>query len=398
MPSRARGWNAALIMAEPEIDVLIPVFNGSATVRSAVASIQAQTIRDIRIIVIDDGSTDGTAEILASMSRDDPRIEVVTQPNGGIVDALNLGLSRCRSAFIARHDADDLADPRRFATQLAYLKSHPDCVAVGGAVRHIDEKGRRLGHVVRLPSIDLADPHWAPSREPYLMHPFLMTYRASLEGLGGYRYVFHSEDTDLYWRLLDTGRLHNLEEVLGDYRMHAQSVSAASIVNGRVAALNSQLAGISELRRRGGLADLEFPKERGAEYVRARSLQAIFEVGARQLTDAETDHLEIALAGKMVELTSYRPFELDIDDCRFIRRAMLRRADGLTPANLTMLHRMSSGAAARLAGRGRLKEAAALVAPRLYLGVLGRIVFRTLGLRSLRRLRQRSIDRPDYAK
>src|ERR1700736_3109855 len=97
--------------AEPIVDVLIPVYNGAPTVRESLNSIRAQTIRDIRIVVIDDGSTDATVEILAELAREDPRIVTIRKPNGGIVDALNLGLQHCRAEFLARFDADDIAYP-----------------------------------------------------------------------------------------------------------------------------------------------------------------------------------------------------------------------------------------------------------------------------------------------
>src|SRR5689334_14700000 len=90
------------------IDVLIPAYNAETTIESALASIQTQTIQDIRIIVVNDGSTDRTGEILEKLKSKDPRIEVITTVNGGIVDALNHGLQACSADYIARHDADDI--------------------------------------------------------------------------------------------------------------------------------------------------------------------------------------------------------------------------------------------------------------------------------------------------
>ncbi|MGI4798685.1 MAG: glycosyltransferase family 2 protein, partial [Janthinobacterium lividum] len=98
-------------MTKATVDVLIPVYNGASTVESAIGSIQAQTIQDIRIIVVDDGSTDATAFILDRMAKADRRIVPVRRANGGIVDALNAGLAICTADLIARHDADDLAVP-----------------------------------------------------------------------------------------------------------------------------------------------------------------------------------------------------------------------------------------------------------------------------------------------
>src|SRR5437588_541193 len=102
------------------IDVLIPAFNSEKTIRASILSILRQTVSEIRVIVIDDGSTDGTGEILAEMTLGDPRLEVIRTENHGIVDALNTGLARCRAEFVARHDADDLSFPDRFTLQIAY--------------------------------------------------------------------------------------------------------------------------------------------------------------------------------------------------------------------------------------------------------------------------------------
>src|ERR1700742_1126690 len=126
---------------EALVDVLIPVYNGVRYVRSALESIQAQTVSDIRIHVVDDGSTDGTAEVLAEMAAQDPRLRIHTKANGGIVDALNTGLAFCTAEFVARHDADDIAYPDRLERQIAYLRQHPDCVALSGAARHVDQDG-----------------------------------------------------------------------------------------------------------------------------------------------------------------------------------------------------------------------------------------------------------------
>jgi glycosyltransferase involved in cell wall biosynthesis len=364
-------------MTQSIVDVVLPVFNGAKTITKAIESLQRQTITSLRIIVIDDGSTDRTPEVLAALAARDSRITVLTQPNAGTVDALNAGLRLCQAEFVARQDADDISDPSRLAVELAYLRNHADCVAVSGAATHIDEQGRFLGTMQIFPQPDRADPRWAPSREPYLMHPFLMVRRADLQAIGGYRYVYYSEDTDLCWRLQERGPTHNLDIPLGEYRMHTGSISAASIINGRIMALSSQLAGLSALRRRTGRADLLFPKEAIAEYRNAPTLLKLWELGKRQLDDDEAEYLRIALAGKLLELAAYRPYELEIEDCRFIRDARheLKR---LSHTNRKDLGRLYARAAARLLISSQFRQMAALTPPRLYLPMILRVVSRLL--------------------
>jgi glycosyltransferase involved in cell wall biosynthesis len=362
-------------MNQSIVDILMPVFNGAVTITEAIESLQRQTFTSFRIIVVDDGSTDQTPEVLAALAARDSRITVLTQSNGGIVDALNAGLRLCQAEFVARQDADDISDPSRLAMELDYLRSHPDCVAVSGAVRHIDEQGRFLGTVQRFPQPDRADPRWAPSREPYLMHPFLMVRRADLQAVGGYRYVYYSEDTDLYWRLQERGAMQNLDTPLGKYRVHTRSISSASIINGRIMASSSQLAGLSALRRRTGRADLHFPKEAITEYRNARTLSKLWELTKSQLDDDEARYLRIAVASKLLELSSYRPYELEFSDCQFIRGA-LDELSRLPHPNRKDLSRLYARAGARLLISGRFREMVTLTPPRLYLPMIIRAVFR----------------------
>jgi glycosyltransferase involved in cell wall biosynthesis len=380
------------------VDVVVSVFNGARTVESAVSSIQGQTLRDIRIIVVNDGSTDATKTILERLAAADPRIVVINKENGGIVDAANAGLAVCTAEIIARLDADDLATADRLEKQLLYLKENPDCAAVSGAIRHIDEAGRLLGPMLHLPSADLADPTWYPQREPYLPHPFVMMRRAKVEMVGGYRHVLYAEDLDLYWRLQEVGRLSMMPDLLGYYRMHSQSVTSASILNGRISAVNSQLAGISAMRRRARRPDLTFPVSAKREYEEAGSLEKMVAVGSRDLDSDETERLAASASAKLLDLASYRPYDLEAEDCAFIRDAVMRALPQMTEENRQYCTRMLSGAAARLASNGKLAAARSLAPFRLYPSVAGRLALRIAAPPSVRRALRRAIGRYEHAK
>ena len=380
------------------IDVLIPAYNTARTIESAVASIQAQTVRDIRIVVVDDGSTDDTAARVERLAASDQRIELVRRANGGIVDALNDGLARCTAPLVARHDGDDIAHPDRFEKQKVWLDAHPDCVAVGAAARHIGENGQPLGHVARFLPPEGADPIAAPSREPYIVHPLLMARRDAMNRVGGYRYAFHAEDTDLYWRLQEIGTLHNLDDVLLDYRLHGASITSASVVNGRISAMYSQLSSLSAARRRSGRPDLDLPRSALEACKTARTSDEIYRIGAALLAPDERDRLRIMLAGKIMMLASFRPFELDRDDCRFVASARASHLGLLTPSNRAAFDMTTYSTAARLVSKGRLAEAQALVGPRDWPHVATRLAFRTLTTPRLRSLARRAIGRPDHVK
>jgi len=366
-------------MASPRIDVLIPAYNAEATIESAVSSIQLQTVRDIRIHIVNDGSTDETRTILARLASGDPRIQVHNQPNGGIVDALNAGLAHCTAEMIARHDADDLAYPDRLERQIAYLDDHPDCIALGGSVRHINAEGEPTGSIGRAMPAGEADAYSVPCREPYIIHPFLMARRAAIEGIRGYRYVFHAEDSDLYWRLEEIGRLHNLPDLLGDYRLHDQSISGKSIQNGRIMAVCSQLAGLSARRRREGRADLVFEKTLLNRLGRASDITGMVAIAAELLEEAELAAFEEMVAAKLMELCAYRPYEPTVADCRFVRAVSERGFDHLPASQRALLIRQLSGSAARLMHDRHWREALELLPRRYYPQAIAR-----LGVRAVR--------------
>lgn len=332
----------------PQVDVLIPVYNAEATLAESLESIRRQTLQAMRIVLVDDGSTDGSGAIIDEFARLDPRIHVIRQANGGIVEALNAGLAACSAPYLARFDSDDISYPDRLERQLAYLEAHPGCVAVGCAVEHIDADARRV-HGIPLPlDPSLANPAWAPALEPYIIHPFLMVRRTAIDAVGGYRHVANSEDSDLYWRLAEHGVLANLDRVLGQYRLLASGISGASIVGGRIMAIGSQLGALSARRRLRGAADLAFKRSAAEAYREAGALEAMWRLASRDLDGAEAEHLRVASGLKLLELAGYRPFRLEASDYAFIRscQPIIRR---LPAANRREAEWYLARAASRLA-------------------------------------------------
>ena len=378
-------------MLNPKVDVVIPVYNAATTLEEAIRSIQTQTLCEIRIILIDDGSTDGTPAILARIAERDSRVLIIRQRNSGIVDALNAGLQACRAKYIARHDADDLARPDRLEKQVRFLDNNPAVDAVSGAFRHIDLDGKWTGETITFPPPSEVDPTWVPAKEPYLSHPFLVVRRSAFEAVGGYRYVFHAEDADLYWRLQERGVLHNLPDVLGDYRLNPLSISSRSILNGRIQSLGLQLAAISALRRRSGLEDIIFRKRSLTEYESACTLESIVSIGSSQLTESEAKHLRISVAERLRGLAAYRPYELEFSDCTFIAGSYRLISVVASARNRSGITARLSGAAAQLILSGKVRKGLALCPPALYAQTLSRVLIQSVLPRSLwRRLRRPS--------
>lgn len=353
-------------MSAAAIDVLVPVFNAAATLDESFASLAAQSFADFRVVAVDDGSTDGSGALLAAWAARDPRFTVLTKPNGGIVDALNLGLRAVTAPLVARLDGDDICLPDRFARQSAYLQAHPDCVAVGCGVEHIDGDGRLLSGFPQPGQPDGADMDWLPAREPYIVHPFLMARSAALSEVGGYRRVPHSEDSDLFWRLAERGRLYNLPDILGRYRMHLDSISGSSIVNGRVMAIGSQLGALSARRRRAGQPDLSFDRDLVGELKSAGELEDMCRVVAAMVTPADMPLFRLGAGIKLLELADYRPYEIERGDCAFIAAAWDAARSATRPGNVADMKWYVTRTGGRLLRQGRLRDAMRLVPPALW--------------------------------
>jgi glycosyltransferase involved in cell wall biosynthesis len=133
-------------MDDTLVSVVIPAFNTARTITATLRSARAQTHRALEILVVDDGSTDGTAEIVASQAAIDPRIRYLHQANLGVAAARNLGISQARGDFIAPLDADDLWHPTKIAAQLRRFEERgPATALVYTWCNWIDDDGRTIG-------------------------------------------------------------------------------------------------------------------------------------------------------------------------------------------------------------------------------------------------------------
>lgn len=193
----------------PLVSVLLPVRNGAATLLAAVASIRAQTLADWELLVIDDGSTDHSAELAAGVADGDPRVRIHRHPALGLVAALNHGLDLARAPCIARMDSDDIAHPERLAAQLDLLAARSEIDVVSCLVEYGGDAVVNRGyaeHVRWLNSV-LTPEAMALARfiESPLAHPSVV-FRRELPGRhGGYRDGPFPEDYELWLRWFHAG-------------------------------------------------------------------------------------------------------------------------------------------------------------------------------------------------
>lgn len=203
------------------VTVLLPVHNGGRHLPAAVSSILGQTYRDFELLVIDDGSTDGTSDYLKSV--DDPRLRVHHQPNLGLVSALNTGLSMARHEFVARMDADDVSEPDRIQVQVDHLLDHPSVAAVGCCYTVIDEQDAVLRevHTAGHPDYLAAQLYF----RNVLPHAGMMFRRSLVLAAGGYRDVGPVEDYDLWARLTADHAIASVPLLLLRYRLTSTGIS-----------------------------------------------------------------------------------------------------------------------------------------------------------------------------
>jgi glycosyltransferase involved in cell wall biosynthesis len=215
--------------APPRVTVLLCVYNGERYLDEALHSIRNQTLRDLEILVIDDGSTDGTAAILQRHAAEDQRIRVERHDhNRGLVASRNWGLGIAQARYVALMDADDVALPQRLERQLQFLELHPDVPALGTWAWHIGPRGRRVSASDVGPATSEAFQRMRKdARVFFLIAPTVMLDRVVVLDAGGFREaMFPAEDADLWTRLAAQHEVLALPERLLLYRVHGGSISS----------------------------------------------------------------------------------------------------------------------------------------------------------------------------
>lgn len=223
----------------PRVSVVIPAFNREHLVREAADSILAQTLEDLELLIVDDGSTDRTAEVVLAI--DDPRVRLIRHVgNRGMAAARNTGLDAARGQYVANLDSDDHADPTRLAHQVAFLDAHPDHAMVGSWITYMEADGRPTKIVKRRP-IGAAEVHVQLLFGGGMTAP-TMTGRADVLRLYRYSESFRvRQDYDLLVRMAERYKIANVPKILHHHRRHPGQVTKTQV--GRLAAATKQIMG-----------------------------------------------------------------------------------------------------------------------------------------------------------
>ena len=220
----------------------MPVRDGERFLVEAVESVLAQTVSELELIVVDDGSTDATPGLLAGIA--DARVRVFTQPPRGLATALNAGCAAAQAPVIARMDADDVALADRLERQLAVLDARPDVALLGGGIVLVDEQGREFDRE-RAP----ATPSLVDRND--LVHGTVVMRTDAFRALGGYR-LDQSEDYDLWLRFQERHGVAAVEEPVVRYRFHPGQFSVTRLER---QALGSLCVRAAARERRAGRPD-----------------------------------------------------------------------------------------------------------------------------------------------
>lgn len=236
----------------PLISVVLPVYNGEKYLVEAMDSILEQSFKDFELIVIDDGSTDSSIQILRKYEQTDNRVKLVSRANKGLPATLNEAVDEAGGQLIARMDQDDISLPDRLALQYQFMCDHPEVVALGCSAGFIDEEGKYV--CTYIPPLDNATLIQIFPDSPFI-HPSVMFRKNEFYKAGKYpeKMKWGGEDVILFGRFTKLGELRNLSEPLIRYRLVPGSMSRkppkfrgilTSIVHGEIdghSATNEQL-------------------------------------------------------------------------------------------------------------------------------------------------------------
>jgi glycosyltransferase involved in cell wall biosynthesis len=225
----------------PLVSVVMSVYNRAGFVGEAIESIMGQSFPDFELIVVNDGSTDGSGEIIERYTRADTRLRAFDQPNRGLVCTANRGCALARGKYIARLDSDDVAISNRLERQVEFLERRPEVAVLGGGRYLLGKRGP--SHEAGLPAEDDRTIRERLPRCNCLVHSTVMMRTAVFRAVGGYRQAFPpAEDYDLWLRISEHYQLANLPYPLVYYRVHPQQATLTRIEVLAMATLAAQAA------------------------------------------------------------------------------------------------------------------------------------------------------------
>lgn len=280
-----------------KVSVVMPVYNGARFLQESIESILDQTFKDIEFLIVNDGSTDQSEEIIMEYAKIDDRINLITNPeNLGIAEATNLGIAHARGEYIALMDQDDISMPERLEKQVVFLDTHPEISVVGANSIRLDEDGEQhfRQDVLETPGLI----RWGLLFRDQIQNPTALMTR-TLFSIQGYKYedFMPSQDYRLWLKISQRFKLANLPDYLLVHRVHKTN---ASINFGHL-----RLSKIREMRKEfvNQLLDLDITEEVAAGLSDLSFINAIED--ARMVSKIYIKWLKLNLVGALRDEKTY---------------------------------------------------------------------------------------------
>lgn len=213
------------------LSIVVTAYNAERWIMETLESILVQTHADFEVLIVDDGSTDRTLQIINQYAKKDNRVIAITQPNQGMAKAANYAIKQARADWIVRIDADDLMMPMRLERQIAFVKANPDIVVSSCLVYYINEAGKIISkYASDLTTREDFDQRFANHEAIGLHHQGVIMRKDIFLEVGGYRGEFWpSDDMELWNRMAEKGYVLVQPEYLQKYRIHGSSISNTDI-------------------------------------------------------------------------------------------------------------------------------------------------------------------------
>jgi glycosyltransferase involved in cell wall biosynthesis len=281
-----------MAVSEIAVDVVVPTYNSLEFLPEAVASALAQTHRNPHVYVVDDGSTDGTADYLAAV--EDSRVSVIRKENGGPSTARNVGIRASSAPYIALLDSDDLWYPHKLERQLETIERSPDVALVHGYQHTIDVEGRIIGaleHDLRGSVFDmLLDGNRVTGSDS-----MVLLRRSGLDAVGLFREdLVIGEDWELWLRLARRYAFDYVPDYLASVRLRAGLQSDNALVAANLVHAYSVITTTTPLRRR----------------QRARLARACLGVAAYDYALADRSRVSLATLAKLLRVSPLALFRM----------------------------------------------------------------------------------------
>jgi len=209
----------------PLVSVIMPAYNAEKYIAKSIRSIICQTYKNWELIIVNDGSTDGTAQIIQEFLQKDSRLKLLDNgTNKGLIVTRNKGLAASNGKYIANLDSDDLANSERLEKQVAFLENNTAHVLLGSACIHIDAKGKKIASIER----NIPNDHLKTLLlfSNYFINSSVMMRADQAKTLRYIEGFAPAEDYQFFSQLCKLGSVGNLNEKLVEYRIHDQNVSS----------------------------------------------------------------------------------------------------------------------------------------------------------------------------